>query len=268
VNRKGREGFYPVDALDSLDLAERRAGLRVAVGIHLSDDRQFDITPAIMPTMRGHRDVEPHRAERSRRVLVDEDLDVRTLVAWPVCVQDDIVALDRAFDFVSFRLNSNNVAIIETVKQSNEMISFSNHATLMFAVNRVPTSPEDTHGWWSRWMYILFPNRFGEGDKMPRSKLMEELTDEEELQGLLSRCVDEIQRYDETDEFFPEAQSPEEVREQMKNAANPVRDFATTAFEQVEEPDEAYGRVQKENIVAAYEQYADERDLRISTRRS
>lgn len=147
------------------------------------------------------------------------------------------------------------------VKQSNETVNFSNHATLMFAVNSVPTSPEDTHGWWSRWMYIPFPNRFGEEDKMPKSKLMEELTAEEELQGLLTRCVEEIQRYDETDEFFPGAQSPEEVREQMKNAANPIRDFATAAFDEVEEPEEAYGRIRKDNVVAAYERYAEEHDL-------
>ena len=147
------------------------------------------------------------------------------------------------------------------VKQSNETVDFENHATLMFAVNTVPESPEDSHGWWSRWMYIPFPNRFDGEDAKPKSELMDELTTEEELQGLLARAVEEIQRYDGTGEFFPHSQSPEEVREQMKNAANPVRDFATTAFDEVEEPDGSYGRVRKTHVVDAYSRYADEHDL-------
>lgn len=147
------------------------------------------------------------------------------------------------------------------VKQSNETVNFENHATLMFAVNTVPQSPEDSHGWWSRWMYIPFPNRFDGEDGIPKSELMAELTTDEELQGLLARCVEEIQRYDETGEFFPGVQSPEEVREQMKNAANPVRDFATTAFDEVSDPDGAYGRVRKEHVVSAYEEYAEQNSL-------
>lgn len=147
------------------------------------------------------------------------------------------------------------------VKQSNQTVNFQNHATLMFAVNTVPESPEDSHGWWSRWMYIPFPNRFDGNDARPKSELMAELTAKEELQGLLARAVEEIQRYDESGEFFPGSKSPEEVREQMKNAANPIRDFATTAFTGVDDPDGGYGRVRKDNVVAAYSRYADEHDL-------
>ncbi|MFP9060996.1 phage/plasmid primase, P4 family [Natrialbaceae archaeon A-chndr2] len=151
--------------------------------------------------------------------------------------------------------------ITADVKGSNETIEFRNHASLMFAVNEVPTSPEDSHGWWSRWMYIPFPHRFDGDDETPKEKLMVELTSEEELQGLLNRCFEEIQRYEETGEFFPDAQEPEAVRDQMKNAANPVRDFATTAFESVEEPEGATGRVLKDHVVGAYRRYADERGL-------
>lgn len=88
----------------------------MAVGIHLIDEREFDVTPAIPPTMRGQRDVTPHRTERNRRVLVNEDLDVRGAVTWPLGVEDDVWALDCAFDLVSFRLYSHFVAIIETIK--------------------------------------------------------------------------------------------------------------------------------------------------------
>ncbi len=145
--------------------------------------------------------------------------------------------------------------ITADVKQANETKEFRNHATMMFAVNSVPQSPEDTHGWWSRWIYIPFPNRFDD-DAVPKSKLMDELTADSELEGLLARCVQEIQRYYDTDEFYPDIQSADEVREQIKNAANPIRDFATTAFNEDED-----GKILKEHVVNAYKKYAEENDL-------
>lgn len=147
------------------------------------------------------------------------------------------------------------------VKQSNETIDFQNYASLMFAVNTVPQSPEDSHGWWSRWMYIQFPHRFDGDDGVPKEQLMSELTREEELKGLLARCVEENKRYAETGEFFPSSGDPDEVREQILNAANPVRDFATTAFQNVSEPDGEFGRVRKDSVVDAYSAYADENNL-------
>lgn len=45
------------------------------------------------------------------------------------------------------------------------------------------------------------------------------------------------------------------------NAANPIRDFVTTAFEKVEEPEGDYGKVLKERAVNAYDRYAEQNDL-------
>ncbi|MBP2251273.1 P4 family phage/plasmid primase-like protein [Halarchaeum solikamskense] len=152
-------------------------------------------------------------------------------------------------------------------------IKFRNKATLVAAVNTVPELPEDNHAIWRRWLYIPFSNKFTGDEKIPEHKLRSNLTREDQLKGLLARAIDELCEWWQNDdrEFYPNAGEPEEVREQMMNAANPVRDFATTVFREVEspgEPDEdwdgkkaAFGKVLKENVVDAYEQYAEEENV-------
>lgn len=151
--------------------------------------------------------------------------------------------------------------ITADVKSSNDPKQFKSFATQIFAVNEVPTIPEDSFGFWRRWVYIPFPNRFEGNDKIPKEILMERLTADEELEGLLVRCVKEIQRYYETGEFYPDVDLPEEVREQMKNASNPVRDFLTTAFIEVDDPNDGHGKVLKDRVVKAYYRYAEQEGL-------
>ena len=145
--------------------------------------------------------------------------------------------------------------------KSESSIDFRNHATLVFAVNEVPESPEDSEGWWRRWMYIQFPHQFKGDDAEPEEQILDRIASEDQLEGLLARAVEEIQRYDETGEFFPDSDSVDETREQMKNAANPVRDFVTVAFDAVEEPEESFGRVRKNVAVNAYDAYAEANNL-------
>jgi len=88
---------------------------------------------------------------------------------------------------------------------------------------------------------------------------MDRLTDDSELESLLWRCQQEIQRWhEEGEDFFADAMEPDEVREQMKKAAEPVYNFATACLEQGD-PEEDF--VKKETVRAAYRAYADEEDL-------
>jgi len=163
-------------------------------------------------------------------------------------------------------------AVTADVKQQSS-IKFENKATLVAAVNTVPELPEDNHAIWSRWLYIPFSNKFVGDEKIPEHKLRRNLTSEEQLKGLLRRAVDELLEWWQNDDrpFYPGADGPDEVREQMLNAARPLRDFATTAFKTVDEPgdpddswsgkDAAYGKVMKKRVVEAYEEYAEQEGL-------
>jgi len=144
-------------------------------------------------------------------------------------------------------------------------ITFENYATLMFATNEMPVFGQDNHAIWRRWVYVDFPYKFDESDPNakdpePKEVLMKRMTSDSELEALLLRCQQEIQRWheDPNAEFFADAMPPEEVRDKMKKAAEPVFNFASTCLDVGDEEDTF---VEKSVVRAAYRAYADEEDL-------
>jgi putative DNA primase/helicase len=142
-------------------------------------------------------------------------------------------------------------------------LQFQNHATLIFAANRMPKMTEDTHALWRRWIYVNFPYTFNEyddkaKDPVPKRKLMAELTGESEMQGLLARAVDELSRWHEEGTLFTDVATPEQVREKMKRASEPVYDFAMTCLDPVDNDDEA---IPKEMVRQCYREFAREEGL-------
>ena len=142
-------------------------------------------------------------------------------------------------------------------------ITFENFATLMFAANEMPQFSEDNHAVWRRWVYINFPCTFDDTDpeakdSVPKRVLMRRLTDEAELEALLVRCQQEIQKWWEGRDWYPDTMQPDEVRKQMKKAAEPVFDFATTCLE-ADDSENAY--LLKADVRRAYRQYATEQGL-------
>lgn len=137
-------------------------------------------------------------------------------------------------------------------------ISFENYATMIFSANRIPAMDEDTHALWRRWIYLKFPNTFEKGSENYRRKddLMAEVTAESELEGLLARCVEEIKAWDDGREWFTNIDTPEQVREKMKRASEPVYNFATVCLERAED-----NSIPKDMVRKCYRAYAREEDL-------
>lgn len=141
-------------------------------------------------------------------------------------------------------------------------VKFENYATLLFAANEMPVFSEDNHAVWRRWLYIDFPHTFDDSnpeakDPTPKRVLMRELTADEELEALLVRCQREIQEWHQGRQWFADAMRPDEVREKMKKAAEPVYNFATACLEPADDDE----WLRKDNVRAAYRAYADEEDL-------
>jgi len=145
-------------------------------------------------------------------------------------------------------------------------VEFENYATLMFAANEMPVFDEDNHAVWRRWLYLDFPYTFDADDPdakdpEPKRVLMRRLTADKQLEGLLYRCQQEIERWYDGDPWYPDAMDPSEVREQMKKAAEPVFDFAMTCLIDVEDEDESGVWLPKSDVRQAYREYAAEQQL-------
>jgi len=165
-------------------------------------------------------------------------------------------------DMSTFKKLTGRDTMTADVKYESPIV-FENFATLMFAANEMPVFGEDNHAIWRRWVYVNFPYTFDESDPdakdpEPKRVLMRRLTQESVFEALLLRCQQEIQAWYEGREWYPDAMQPDEVREQMKKAAEPVYDFATTCLRDVDD-EECW--VRKDEVRKAYREYATEQGL-------
>jgi len=159
-------------------------------------------------------------------------------------------------------------ATLDAENKQETPFRFENSANLIFAANSVPEMPADEKAIWRRWVYVNFPYTFGDGDDAdkqvePRRDLMNRMTADEELSGLLNRCVEEIQRYCETDEeFFAGREEWTEVRKRMRAASNPLEVFGDECLEFVDDADKTDDMMlSKSEVREAYETYAEVEDL-------
>lgn len=142
-------------------------------------------------------------------------------------------------------------------------VTFENFATLMFATNEMPVFGQDNHAIWRRWLYIDFPYTFDADDPNakdpePERLIKRRITQDSELEALLVRCQQEIQRWHEGERFFADAMDADEVRDKMKKAAEPMYAFATTCLDPTGDEEDF---VEKSIVRAAYRAYAKEEDL-------
>jgi len=137
-------------------------------------------------------------------------------------------------------------------------VRFRNYASLIFAVNQMPSFSEDTHALWRRWVYLKFPYTFepGEPETDPEHVLKERIGNEEELEGLLAKCVREIQTWHDGREMFPDIPSPDQIREMMLRASEPVYDFAKVCLKEDQESE-----IPKDEVRQAFREYANQTSL-------
>ncbi|MCL0093010.1 phage/plasmid primase, P4 family [Dehalococcoidia bacterium] len=102
---------------------------------------------------------------------------------------------------------------------------FVNFARLLFSANRPPrVENEDSFAFWRRWVILDFPNQFTDTIGNRDKDILEKLTTEEEMSGLLNLALDGLGRLlDQGDFSF--ALSAEDVASKYMKAADPVYAF-------------------------------------------
>jgi P4 family phage/plasmid primase-like protien len=144
-------------------------------------------------------------------------------------------------------------------------VKFTNHATMLFACNDLPVLHDDTRGNWRRWVLVNFPYTFDSEDgsakaETPKRTLRDELFTDEEFQGLLVRCVEEIQAWRNGRPWFPDVPGWEETRTRMRRASEPVFAFAESCLIEVADSDDG-GWIAKDRMRDAYRAFATQEGL-------
>lgn len=119
---------------------------------------------------------------------------------------------------------------IEVEKKNQNPINFQNRARLIFAANEMPEVNDQTYAFWRRWIVIKFPYKF-EGEK-DDPNILDKLTTEEELSGLLTKVVKKFGEIEERG-YLTETDSVEKTMEEWKQNSDPLYCFCQKCLEEI-----------------------------------
>ncbi len=118
--------------------------------------------------------------------------------------------------------------LIHAEHKFQQGFTFENYAKLLFSANRVPEVHDDSDAFFRRWLILVFPKQFINEKADPH--LLEKLTTEEELSGLLNKALTALKRLLERG-CFTSSKTVDSIREDYKRKSSPVAAFVFDCLE-------------------------------------
>lgn len=122
--------------------------------------------------------------------------------------------------------------------KGGDHFEFSSYATPVFACNQIPESNDDSEGFYRRWEIVNFPYKFvdnplRENEKQKRDKqlLLEEITKEEEIKGLINEAIVRLEIMEEQGGFQHKTDA-DSTRTVWKSYSSPFDQFIENCIEQ------------------------------------
>lgn len=142
---------------------------------------------------------------------------------------------------------------VKAEKKGQDLFSFKNYAKLNFACNQLPTSPDESDAFFRRFMVFEFNRVFKEDEADPN--IIEKLTTEDELSGLLNWALEGLNRLLERG-HFKQTKTTEEMRQFYQELANPELSFRNNCLTENSE-----GMLSKDQMYNAYSNYCKTKGL-------
>jgi len=128
---------------------------------------------------------------------------------------------------------------------------YKNTAKMIFSANKLPKSPDDTDGFYSRWIIIKFPYQFGTEERPFNTNLDKELSTPEELSGLLNLALEALHRMKNKGWQFSYRMTLEDVKDMYKRLSDPVYAFLQDCCEPAEN-----AHIVKADLYKDFQKYA------------
>ncbi len=138
---------------------------------------------------------------------------------------------------------------IEAQHKFGRRFGFTNHAKLMFSTNTLPQTRDQTNAFYRRWLLITFKNTFPIGDPRRDPHLLQKLTTEEELSGILNWAIEGLRRLNNNGQFSY-GRNTDDIQEQYIRLSNPVQAYVQDRLD----PD-AESQIVKDDLFNDYIQY-------------
>ena len=140
------------------------------------------------------------------------------------------------------------------------LFTFFNKAKMMFSLNELPQSPDDTEAFHRRVFKLRFNTKFRGKIRKSQRIIMEECY--KEFPGLLNRCLDVLPDLLERLAFSGDSDDVEAKREEFHKESRPVYGFWEDKLEyrSQDESNEVAG-ISKDNLFMMFTKYRQEKEL-------
>ena len=129
--------------------------------------------------------------------------------------------------------------------KGGDHFEFKNFATPVFACNEIPETDDNSDGFFRRWEIINFPYKFVEDPKRdfekeqkPKEELLDSVTSDEEMRGLVNECLVRLELMKENGGFTTKT-DPDDTRSLWKSYSSPLEQFMENCIEQGLTPNDA-----------------------------
>ncbi|MBA7629188.1 hypothetical protein ES703_36686 [subsurface metagenome] len=225
------QGLYEEDIepwLEWIGYHLYRRHLLKTAAIHVGEgDTAKTTTLLLQKRFIGERNI----AEKSLQDLTIDKFSIVALYKKHANIHDDMSSQDIT-NTGKFKQITGNSPLDGQYKFCNSF-GFMNFAKLTFACNKIPQTKEvDDEVYYNRWMIFRHDNIFDKKDPSTDPKIIDKLTTDEELSGLLNLALKGLKKVLKKNRFSYD-KNWEEIREIMHKRGSPISSFVKTQmFEQ------------------------------------
>jgi putative DNA primase/helicase len=152
-------------------------------------------------------------------------------------------------------------ASITVQRKFGQPFNFINFSKLIFGMNEVPYSYDQTFAYFRRLVLVFFTIRFGTPGHPVDKHILEKITTPEELSGILNWALEGLQHLQENDEFTGRM-TVEETREYYEQLMSPIYSFISENITETNDPKDF---IHKEYLMKEIDDYCEEKKLSKST---
>ena len=145
---------------------------------------------------------------------------------------------------------------ITVQKKNRDPYSMESFAKLIFSANQLPDVGEEVQAFFQRWIVIGFERQF-RGTKFENKQLIDELTTEKELSGLLNVLIKRMPKLLSNDGAFQNAPDGHELKQTWKDHANSIESFINNEIK-IEEN----AKIRKNDVFEIYALYCKKRKFK------
>lgn len=223
------DSFYPTDILQVQEWLghhlPKRYLFKKAVILHGPQDAGKSVFVNMLSFFVGYENV---TGLSLQKISFGKGFDLFALKDKLANIHDDLSSKDLQ-DGGGFKMAVGD-GIISGEEKFGDQIRFRNSAKMTFACNQIPPVKDiDDQAYYGRWLTWALDNVVSKEEKNP--KLIEQLTTESELSGLLNWAIEGYKRL-MTQNGFSNEKTPDEIKALMIQNGNPLAQFASDCLEQ------------------------------------